>query len=74
MFGSCIIYILYTGCAKIKKIIPEPKGLTVDVSTNVPYGRGLLIFRSNSSDMKVQDSKEEDSEEAAGWIIEQSVL
>ena len=28
-FGSCIIHILYTGCAKIKKkIIPAPKGQT----------------------------------------------
>ena len=27
LFGSCIVYILYTGCAKIKKkIIPAPKG------------------------------------------------
>ena len=26
LFGSCIIRILYTGCAKIKKIIPAPKG------------------------------------------------
>jgi len=26
MFGSCIIHILYTGCAKIKNIIPAPKG------------------------------------------------
>jgi len=26
IFGSCIIQILYTGCAKIKKIIPAPKG------------------------------------------------
>jgi len=26
LFGSCIIHILYTGCAKIKKIIPPPKG------------------------------------------------
>ena len=26
VFGSCIINILYTGCAKIKKIIPAPKG------------------------------------------------
>ena len=26
VFGSCIIHILYTGCAKIKKIIPAPKG------------------------------------------------
>ena len=25
-FGSCIINILYRGCAKIKKIIPAPKG------------------------------------------------
>jgi len=27
VFGSCIIHILYTGCAKIKKkMIPAPKG------------------------------------------------
>ena len=26
LFGSCIIHILYTECANIKKIIPAPKG------------------------------------------------
>jgi len=26
VFGSCVIHILYTGCAKIKLIIPAPKG------------------------------------------------
>jgi len=26
LFGSCIIHILHTGCAKIRKIIPAPKG------------------------------------------------
>jgi len=26
IFGSCFIHILYTGCSKIKKIIPVPKG------------------------------------------------
>jgi len=26
LFGSCIIHILHTECAKIKKIIPAPKG------------------------------------------------
>jgi len=26
LFGSCIIHILYTECAKIKKIILAPKG------------------------------------------------
>ena len=26
LFGFCIIHILYTGCANIKKIIPAPKG------------------------------------------------
>jgi hypothetical protein len=25
LLASCIIHILYTGCAKIKKIIPAPK-------------------------------------------------
>jgi len=28
VFGSCIIHILYTGCAKIKKKIPPQKGLS----------------------------------------------
>ena len=27
VFGSCIIHILYTECARIKKIIPAPEGL-----------------------------------------------
>jgi len=26
VFGSCIIHMLYRGCAKIKKMIPAPKG------------------------------------------------
>ena len=26
VFGSCIIHILYAGCAKLKKKIPAPKG------------------------------------------------
>jgi len=26
VFGSCIIHILYTGCAKVKKITPAPEG------------------------------------------------
>jgi hypothetical protein len=26
LFGSCIIHILYTKCAKIENIIPAPKG------------------------------------------------
>ena len=29
VFGSCIIHILYTECAKIKKIIPAPKGYKI---------------------------------------------
>ena len=33
IFGSSIIHILYTGCAKIKKIIPAPKGLIKKVPT-----------------------------------------
>ena len=38
LFRSCIIHILYTGCAKIKKIIPAPKGLgeNKQLSTTVP--------------------------------------
>ena len=30
IFGSCIIHILYTGCARIEKIIPAPKGFMED--------------------------------------------
>ena len=26
LFGSCVSHILYTGCVKIKKLIPAPKG------------------------------------------------
>ena len=33
-FGSCIIHILYTGCAKIKEIIPAPKGLNEFVKSS----------------------------------------
>jgi hypothetical protein len=29
VFGSCIIHILYTECAKIKKIFPAPKGYNI---------------------------------------------
>ena len=33
LFGFCIIHILYTGCAKIKKkIIPSPKGQSTNKS------------------------------------------
>jgi len=39
LFGSCIIHILYTECAKIKKIIPAPKGQTSSAS-NCTYRRG----------------------------------
>jgi hypothetical protein len=35
MFGSCIIHILYTECAQIKKIIPAPKGQTAYVLTKI---------------------------------------
>ena len=34
IFGSCIIHILYTGCAKIKKIVPAPKGYICDQYVN----------------------------------------
>ena len=37
IFGSCIIHILYTGCAKIKKIIPAPKGYPLFAEFLVPY-------------------------------------
>ena len=39
LFGSCIIHILYTGCVKMKKIIPTPKGcvfLSFSHSSSLP--------------------------------------
>ena len=33
-FGPCIIHILYTGCAEIKRIIPAPKGEWTDEERN----------------------------------------
>ena len=40
LFGSFIIHILYTGCAKIKKIFPVPKGY-VDLLVK-PYATRAL--------------------------------
>ena len=39
LFGSCIIHILYTGCAIIKKIIPAPKG------SRISYVRGTSSYQ-----------------------------
>ena len=62
VFGSCIIHILYTGCAKIKKIISEPKGYAVAVSSPsfcphsvfIPVVRFLrsTLFRSLAIDRR----------------------
>jgi hypothetical protein len=58
LFGSCIIHFLYTGCAKIKKIIPAPKGyeqeriLWIEGESSrshcveEPFCKGLWTFRS----------------------------
>ena len=35
LFGSYIIHILYTECAKIKKIIPAPKGEHLNIKINL---------------------------------------
>jgi len=39
IFGSCIIHILYTGCAKIKKIIPAPKDLCSPNAVHIAVGK-----------------------------------
>ena len=44
LFGSCIIHILYTGGAKIKKIIPAPKG----------YGVGGCLCTANGTGPEMQ--------------------
>ena len=40
LFGSCIIHILYTGCAKIKKNNSGAKGL-IWVNTEIGVSVGL---------------------------------
>jgi len=55
IFGPCIIHILYTGCAKIKKIIPAPKGygwhflqtLSKTVPSRIPL-LNLRVFRPSA--------------------------
>ena len=42
LFGVCIIHILYTECAKIKKKIPAPKGLYKLISSRRIYMLRLL--------------------------------
>ena len=37
LFGSCIIHILYTECAKIKKIIPAPRGQLINTYVSLMY-------------------------------------
>ena len=46
VFGSCFIHILYTGCAKIKKIISAPKGYGLRRSDgNVALHKSAQLFR-----------------------------
>jgi len=50
VFGSCIIHILYTGYAKIKKIIPAPKGYLFDMGRTAPLTSKrctLYIYSAN---------------------------
>ena len=55
LFGSCIIHILYIGCAKIKKIIPVPK---VKVYyNNMGYIFRLLSIHPQALQMYIQTYK-----------------
>jgi len=47
VFGSCIIHILYTGCAKIKKIyiIPAPKGYILSVFFSLQNAVCFIILK-----------------------------
>ena len=53
LFGSCIIHILYTGCAKIKKNNSGAKGLTLSKPLLGKPG----IFQNMVPRLKVVDSK-----------------
>ena len=61
LFGSCIIHILYTGCAKIKKNNSGAKGLIVDGSmlsvltkyTIIPQKLIQLVKRASSINARV---------------------
>ena len=60
VFGSCIIHILYTGCAKIKKNNSSPKRLmtefqvktycSINVEGNMSMDGGGLIGHSQNTD------------------------
>ena len=43
LFGSCIIHIFYTGCAKIKKIIPAPKVNKQNLSSMLTLVQHLML-------------------------------
>ena len=57
IFGSCIIHILYTGCAKIKKkIIPAPKGLITKLNLGVFSDFIWNVFHSDCVEWNISDS------------------
>ena len=45
LFGSCIIHILYTGCAKIKKNNSGAKRLII-VAPTLFYARGIILMQT----------------------------
>ena len=50
VFGSCIIHILCTGCAKIKKKILAPKGyikFIQKLTVYIPYTKFYIHYFSN---------------------------
>jgi len=59
VFGSCIIHILYTECAKIKKIIiPAPKRLKIIVLvTRILLNLGGNWFRSPITILTLSDCR-----------------
>ena len=51
VFGSCIIHILYTGCAKIKKNNPGVKRL-IDAAIS---GDGIVIKKEDEKILKYKE-------------------
>ena len=59
LFGSCIIHILYTGCAKIKKkIIPSPKKLLNSKSSLFEENEGSVIIAGPTSVAEMKGAKQ----------------
>jgi len=68
LFGSCIIHILYAGCAKIKKINSGAKGLSAGIihERHVP-----IVYRDSLVDISTHYGLDRPGVES-GWEVRNS--